>query len=231
MEVPTQSVPVSPPPMTMTSLSLAWIGQCSAPPLRTALVLAVSSSIAKWTPLRLRPSIGRSRGCVAPVQKTVASYSLRKICGSTLSPTLALQMNLMPESSINLMRRRTTSFLSNFMLGMPYMRSPPGRSARSKTVTVCPALLSCSAQERPAGPEPMTATFLPVRARGCSGSTQPSSQPRSVMAASMFLIVTGGLLMPSTQEPSHGAGQTRPVNSGKLLVLCSRSSASFQSPR
>ena len=36
--------------------------------------------------------------------------------------------------------------------------------------------------------------------------------------------------MPSTHEPSHGAGQTRPVNSGKLFVLCSRSSASFQRP-
>ena len=43
-----------------------------------------------------------------------------------------------------------------------------------------------------------------------------------MIAHSMFLIVTGGSLMPSTQEPSHGAGQTRPVNSGKLFVLCSR---------
>ena len=37
------------------------------------------------------------------------------------------------------------------------------RSARSNTVTVCPALLSCAAAARPAGPEPTTATFLPVR--------------------------------------------------------------------
>ena len=40
-----------------------------------------------------------------------------------------------------------------------------------------------------------------------------------MIAFSMFLIVTGGALMPSTHEPSHGAGHTRPVNSGKLLVL------------
>jgi hypothetical protein len=39
-------------------------------------------------------------------------------------------------------------------------------------------------------------------------------------------MVTAGALMPSTHEPSHGAGQTRPVNSGKLFVLWSRSSAS-----
>ncbi len=49
-----------------------------------------------------------------------------------------------------------------------------------------------------------------------------------MMAHSMLLIVTGGSIMPSVHEPSHGAGQTRPVNSGKLLVWCSRSSASRQ---
>jgi hypothetical protein len=31
----------------------------------------------------------------------------------------------------------------------------------------------------------------------------------------------------SVQAASQGAGQTRPVNSGKLLVRCSRSSAAF----
>jgi len=162
---------------------------------------------------------------------TVASNSLRKIWGSTFSPTFALQMNLMPSFSISRMRRRTTSCLSSFMFGMPYMRSPPGRSARSKTVTVWPALLSWAAAESPAGPEPITATFLPVRARGASGSTQPSSQPLSMIETSMFLMVTGGALMPRVQDPSHGAGHTRPVNSGKLFVLWSRSRASFQSPR
>ena len=36
-------------------------------------------------------------------------------------------------------------------------------------------------------------------------------------------IVTGFWLIPSTQADSHGAGQSRPVNSGKLFVLCRRS--------
>src|SRR5262249_5954815 len=36
---------------------------------------------------------------------------------------------------------------------------------------------------------------------------------------------------PRTHDPSHGAGHTRPVNSGKLFVLCSRSRASFHRPR
>ena len=105
------------------------------------------------------------------------------------------------------------------------------RSARSKTVTLWPARLSWAAAARPAGPEPTTATFLPLRCAGGSGTTQPSSKPLSMIAASMALIVTGGSVMPSTHDPSQGAGQTRPVNSGKLLVSWSRSSASFQRPR
>ena len=44
------------------------------------------------------------------------------------------------------------------------------------------------------------------------------------MANSMDLIVTAGSLMPSVQA-AHGAGHTRPVNSGKLLVLRKRSYA------
>ena len=63
---------------------------------------------------------------------------------------------------------------------------------------------------------------------GISGTIQPSSKPLSTIEHSMFLMVTAGSVMPSTQAPSQGAGQTRPVNSGKLLVLWSLSSASRQ---
>jgi len=45
-----------------------------------------------------------------------------------------------------------------------------------------------------------------------------------------FNPTTGFSMMPSVQLPSQGAGHTRPVNSGKLLVSCSRSSASFHRP-
>ena len=76
-----------------------------------------------------------------------------------------LVTKMMPSSAKTSTRRWTMSF-SNFMLGMPYMRSPPILSARSYTVTVCPAWLSCAALANPAGPEPTTATFLPVRVSG-----------------------------------------------------------------
>ena len=99
------------------------------------------------------------------------------------------------------------------------------RSARSNTMTSWPARVSCWAAARPAGPEPTTATRLPVSAVGRTGVTQPSSQARSMISTSTCLMVTGSWLMPSTQAPSHGAGHSRPVNSGKLLVACSRSIA------
>ena len=72
----------------------------------------------------------------------------------------------------------------------------------------------------PAGPEPITETFLPVFCAGGSGVIQPSSQPRSTIAHSIVLMVTGVSIRLSVQEASHGAGHTRPVNSGKLLVEC-----------
>src|SRR5207253_4743020 len=43
-----------------------------------------------------------------------------------------------------------------------------------------------------------------------------SSNARSMIATSTPLIVTGSSLIPSTHAPSHGAGQRRPVHSGKL---------------
>ena len=83
----------------------------------------------------------------------------------------------------------------------------------------------------PAGPEPTIATFFPVLTAGGSGFTQPCSKARSAIAHSMVLMVTGLSSMLSVQEASHGAGQTRPVTSGKLLVEWRLRAASSQLPR
>ena len=96
---------------------------------------------------------------------------------------------------------------------------------------MCPARASCCAAASPAGPEPTTATVLPVRTVAMCGVTHPSSHARSTISYSMRSMVTGSSLIPSTHEASHGAGHSRPVNSGKLLVACSRSMASGQSSR
>src|SRR3954468_6388045 len=77
----------------------------------------------------------------------------------------------------------------------------------------------------------MTATARPVLNGGGSGAIQPSSQALSEIACSICLIVTASSLMSSTQAASHGAGQMRPVNSGKLLVASAIRLASRQRPR
>ena len=98
-------------------------------------------------------------------------------------------------------------------------------------MTRCPARVSCCAAASPAGPEPTTATENPDSDAGGSGTTPPDAHARSMISTSTCLIVTGSALMPSTHADSHGAGQSRPVNSGKLLVACSRSAAASQSER
>ncbi|OQC13053.1 MAG: hypothetical protein BWX79_01084 [Alphaproteobacteria bacterium ADurb.Bin100] len=52
-----------------------------------------------------------------------------------------------------------------------------------------------------------------------------------MMACSIDLMPTASSFTFSVHAASQGAGQMRPVNSGKLLVLCSTSIAFFQSPR
>ena len=127
--------------------------------------------------------------------------------------------------------RRLMKRFSILNSGMPYRSRPPMRSDFSKTVTVWPARLSWSAAASPAGPDPMTATDLPVRTAGGAGAIHPSSKACSTMASSTDLMVTASPSIASTQDPSHGAGQSRPVHSGKLLVLCSRSIALRHLPR
>ena len=70
---------------------------------------------------------------------------------------------------------------------------------------------------------------LPVFFSGGWGAIQPSSKARSAMAHSIVLMATGTSSMLSVHEASHGAGHTRPVTSGKLLVECRFCAACFQS--
>ena len=133
-------------------------------------------------------------------------------------PMFAFVTNSIPSCSSKSTRRWTFS-LSSFMFGMPYISSPPTRSSRSYTVILCPIWFKQSAAASPAGPLPTTATDSPERCDGMRGTIHPSSNARSTMEYSMFLIVTGWSINPATQAPSHGAGHTRPVNSGKLFVL------------
>lgn len=70
--VPTQSAPVSPPPMTTTCLPWAVIGETVRSPSCT-LLASGRYSMAKCTPFSSRPGTGRSRETVAPAAMTTAS--------------------------------------------------------------------------------------------------------------------------------------------------------------
>ena len=83
---------------------------------------------------------------------------------------------------------------------------------------MCPARVSCCAAASPAGPDPITATVLPDKRSGASGFTLLASNASSIVRSSICLIVTASRLIPTTHAVSHGAGHSRPVNSGKLLV-------------
>src|SRR5215208_3599033 len=78
---------------------------------------------------------------------------------------------------------------------MPYMRRPPILSSFSKTVTLWPAQLSCWAAARPAGPDPTTATCLPVllRRRGFGG--YPALVEGPVDDRELYLLDRHGLVV------------------------------------
>ena len=74
IEVPMQSEPVSPPPMTTTCLPAARIGSLvptGSPDTRR--FCCGRKSMAKWTPARSRPGTGRSRDASAPPASATAS--------------------------------------------------------------------------------------------------------------------------------------------------------------
>src|SRR5207302_8527999 len=83
----------------------------------------------------------------------------------------------------------------------------------------------------PAGPDPTMPTDRPDGPGNGAAVTYPSSNARLMISTSTCLMVTGEPpAIPSTHDASHGAGHSRPVNSGKLLVACSCSIANSHCP-
>lgn len=130
MQVPTQSFPVSPPP-TMTTFSLwqrwemsdpsdVWWRQSGSPRRNKSLLpggFHRPDPAAFWS---------RSKG--------QRHHNLSGFFCVYIFPTSAFVTKRIPSVSIR-ERRRSTMDLSSFIFGMPYIRSPPGRSSRSNTVT------------------------------------------------------------------------------------------------
>ena len=104
LDVPTQSLPVSPPPITTTFLPVASklprgaARTSSSPALR--LFCCVRNSIARRTPFISAPGIASPRASSAPPAKTTASKFSCRLLKETSTPTSLLVLNSTPSASI-----------------------------------------------------------------------------------------------------------------------------------
>lgn len=133
-------------------------------------------------------------------------------------PTVVLQWNTTPSSSIFLISRLTISFGSRYS-GMPNMRTPPGSGSISNISTLKPLRARSPAMVSPAGPEPITA--MRPRVFGCRFSRiRPMPPSKSAMNLSSLPICIACPFLLSTQCPSHcfSCGHTRPHTAGRLLL-------------
>ena len=176
-EVPMQSVPVSPPPITTTFLPFASMYCPSARfAVQQRLGVGVQKLHGEVHALQGAPLHGQVArlGGAARQDDRVGRVADVGDGGVPLGADVRVDDEVRrPRRRAMSARRCTISSLSAFMFGTPYIISPPTRSARSYTVTLCPALFSWSAAAMPAGPDPTTAHLL-ARARGGRRGDDPA---------------------------------------------------------
>src|SRR3989339_1789657 len=97
---------------------------------------------------------------------------------------------------------------------------PPACFRDSNTVTSNPSRARTAAQESPAGPDPMTAAFLPFFFPAVSGSN-PVFQPYSARNLWIFPIFTALSMPVALQASSHSTsvGQTTPHTPSRGLFF------------
>ena len=85
---------------------------------------------------------------------------------------------------------------------------------------------------RPAGPEPTTATRMPVGGASSGVEAVPCTRSQSATKRSMRPIATGSPRLATTHTTSHcsSCGQTRPQIAGRVLVSLSLTSEPATSP-
>ena len=142
MDVPIQSDPVSPPPITITFLFLAEIKSPNSLKPSTYSLFNFKKSIACTTPFRSEPFIGSVRLAAAPPHNKITSKSDFKESTEISTPIFVFVLNNIP-SSLRIEIRLSIIFFSNLKSGIPYLSNPPIFESFSKTVTECPARLSC----------------------------------------------------------------------------------------
>ena len=111
---------------------------------------------------------------------------------SILTPRL-LTFSISLATTVDLGRRNS---------GIPYTSTPPGSCKASKIVTSYPIFARSPAHVRPEGPEPITATFLPLDSADFSGLIL-FSLAQSATNLSSLPIDTASPLIPLIHLPSH----------------------------
>ncbi len=160
-----------------------------------------------------------------------ASYSSSNCSMVTSLPISVFRRNSMP-MPLKTSRRRDSTCFSSLNSGMPKVSRPPISGLRSNTTGVTPLRTSTSAQPRPAGPAPITATRLPVGLTLDMSGRQPMAKAVSVMYFSTEPMVTAPKPSLRVQAPSQrrSCGHTRPQTSGRVLVWCDSSAAARMLP-
>ena len=165
-----------------------------------------------------RSSTSRSRGTREPIARTTASNSARSVCGVDVDADVHAKAQLDA-----LGHELRNAPLDDPLLDLEIGHTEADQAAGSLVALEDHDRVPCAAQllgrretRRAGADDGDPPARFELRRRG---TTQPSANARSMIELSICLIVTASpSLISSTQAASHGAGQRRPVNSGKLLV-------------
>jgi hypothetical protein len=170
-------------------------------------------------PFKLRPSMGRSRGLVAPVQNHGVKF-LQQFFRRIIFPDLGVADKF---DSLglrqNFQRRSTTSFLSSFMFGNAIHEQTAGtvRALENRDPMAGLVQLRRSAQSRRAGTD--DGDFFAGALLWRFGRDPAFVPALSMISHSMFLMVTGGALMPKHARTFARRGTDAAGEFGKIIGL------------
>ena len=155
----TESIAVLPPPITATRLpNVTGVSESSL--AASIRFTRVRYSLEDMILIEFSPGIFMKLGSPAPDATNIPlKSSASKSSTLIVFPTMQSFMNLTPILD-KLSISTSTILLGRRNSGIPYFNTPPISCKASNTVTSYPCLAISPANESPAGPEPITATFM-----------------------------------------------------------------------